>query len=88
MYLDHKARELDMLLAGTKRMIIRGAGGRKMPHGRVQTGDRLFFVNNNGDGLIRAQAAVTDSFHSDKMDKETSEKLVKDHMTQLQLTAA
>ena len=30
-YLDHKAKELDLLEKGVKTMIIRGAMGRKIP---------------------------------------------------------
>ena len=42
-YLDAKAKELDLLISGEKGMIIRGATGRKMPYGRVNTGDVLYF---------------------------------------------
>ncbi len=87
-YLDFKAKEMDRLLDGSKSMIIRGAAGRKLPHGRVFEGDRLFFVNNNGEGHVKAMANVKSAFHSEKMDKETSEKLVADHMAELQLTPA
>jgi len=71
-----KAKELDQLLAGSKRMIIRGATGRKMPHGRVQVGDTLYFINNNGEGKVRASAVVKDVFSSDKMTTEESIALV------------
>ena len=40
-YLDTKAQELEKLLAGEKSMIVRGATGRKLPHGRVHPGDTL-----------------------------------------------
>jgi hypothetical protein len=33
-YLDAKEKELDKLRSGQKSMIIRGAAGRKLPHGR------------------------------------------------------
>ena len=36
-YVDTKAKELEKLLEGTKRMLIRGAAGRKMPYGRVHS---------------------------------------------------
>ena len=59
-YVDTKARELETLLAGEKTMIVRGATGRKLPYGRVQAKDRLFFIHNKGDGMVRASARVSD----------------------------
>ena len=43
-YVDAKANELEQLLAGSKRMIVRGAAGRKLPHGRVHAGDTLYLI--------------------------------------------
>ena len=45
-YVDAKANEMERLLSGEKSMIIRGAAGRKMPHGRVESGDTLYLINN------------------------------------------
>ena len=33
-YCDDKAKVLEQLLDGTRRMVIRGAAGRKIPHSR------------------------------------------------------
>lgn len=85
-YLDACARELDKVLDGEKTMIIRGAAGRKMPHGRLVENDRLYFVNNDGKGMIKARGKVKSVFHSEKMDKTTSEKLVEKNMEKLRLT--
>lgn len=52
-YLDAKANEFDNLLSGKKSMIIRGAAGRKVPYGQVEEGDRLYFIKNNAEGMIR-----------------------------------
>jgi len=71
-YLDYKAKELDHILAGTKTMLIRGAMGRKIPYGKVENGDTLFFVENNGDGLIKAKAIVSDVFNSEKLTPDES----------------
>jgi hypothetical protein len=54
-YVDAKADELNKLLEGSKSMIIRGAAGRKMPYGRVDRDDRLFLIENDGSGLIKAE---------------------------------
>lgn len=48
-YLDAKARELEKLLDGKKTMIIRGATGRKLPHGRVNVSK-----NKGCDEIVRA----------------------------------
>jgi len=85
-YLDIKANELEKLLNGKKSIIIRGATGRKLPYGRVNQNDALYFINNNAEGKIRAKAIVESVFNSEKMDKEESIKLVKKNQDKLQLT--
>ena len=85
-YLDAKAKELDKLLNGSKTMIIRGAAGRKVPYGRVDTGDQLYFIRNIGEGTIRAKGKVKSVFNSEKMTKEESTALVDKNQDALQLT--
>jgi RimJ/RimL family protein N-acetyltransferase len=85
-YLDASAKELDGLLSGRKTMIIRGATGRKLPHGRVQAGDVLYFINSNAEGTVRARAAVSKAIHSDKMTEDESRSLVQQHQPRLCLT--
>ena len=84
-YLDYKARELESLKNGIKSMIIRGAMGRKIPYGKVETGDRLFFIENKGDGLIKAQAIVADVFNSEQLTKDESLKIIEDNQDKLHL---
>jgi hypothetical protein len=86
-YVDTKAKELEKLLEGTKRMIIRGAAGRKLPHGRVNSGDVLYLIRNNAEGVIKAKATVKNVFNSEKMTKEESTELVSENQDKLQLTA-
>ncbi len=85
-YLDASAREMERILSGEKTMIIRGATGRKMPYGRVNAGDTLYFLNNDAEGLIRAKSVVTSVLNSDAMTEEESIHLVKQYQGQLQLT--
>ncbi|KXK05019.1 MAG: hypothetical protein UZ04_CHB001000908 [Chlorobi bacterium OLB4] len=61
-YLDAKANELEKLLDGSKTMIIRGATGRKLPYGRVNQDDTLYFINNNAEGVVKAKATVNNVF--------------------------
>jgi len=85
-YLDAQAKELENLLSGHKTMIIRGATGRKLPHGRVDAGDMLYFLNNNAEGMVRANAKVKSAFHSEKMNEAESRALVEKHQSKLRLT--
>ncbi len=85
-YLDAKAKEMESLRSGTKTMIIRGAAGRKMPYGRVNPGDVLYFINNNAEGVVKGRASVKEVFHSDKMTKDESVMLVEKHQDSLRLT--
>lgn len=82
-YLDHKAKELESLSKGNKSMIIRGAMGRKLPYGRVKIGDCLYFIENNGDGLIKAKAVVSEVIESAKLTPEESHTMI--HNNQLGL---
>lgn len=86
MYCDAKAKELPRLLNGEKTMIIRGAAGRKLPHGRVFAGEILYFIQNNGEGLIKAKATVKSAFHSEKLTPEESAALIGANADKLQLT--
>jgi len=84
-YLDHKAKELDNLITGKKSMIIRGAMGRKLPYGRVNKSDVLFFVENKGDGMVKAKAIVDQVINTDKLTQEQSIALVSQNMGKLLL---
>lgn len=85
-YLDAQAQELEALLSGQKTMIIRGATGRKLPHGRVNAGDVLYFINNNAEGMVRAKATVKSAFHSQKLAQDESRALVQENQPKLCLT--
>ena len=86
-YLDAKSNELENLLSSKKSMIIRGATGRKVPYGKVNMGDILYFINNNAEGEIRAKGIVASVFNSEKMTKDESMALVKKNQDKLKLTA-
>ena len=81
-----KARDLEEIIEGSRTMIIRGAAGRKLPYGKVFAGDVLYLIRNNAEGLVRAKCSVKFVLNSEKMDKETSTKLVEKHQEKLHLT--
>ena len=85
-YCDAKSNELALLLSGTKTMIIRSATGRKLPYGRVQNGDTLYFINNNAEAAVKGSGTVQSVFFSEQLTPEASEKLVQSHQDKLQLT--
>ncbi len=85
-YLDIKAQEYEKIINKEKNMIIRGATGRKLPYGRVDVGDLLYFIRNNGEGIISLQAFVKNVFNSEKMDKEESVALVEKNQDKLNFT--
>ncbi len=84
-YLDFKAKELENLRCGQKTMIIRGAMGRKLPYGRVNKSDILYFIENIGDGLVKGKAIVENVFNSDKLTKEQSIEIVNQNQNKLLL---
>ncbi len=85
-YLDHKANELEKLLSGQKTMIIRGATGRKMPYGRVEMDDTLYFIENDSSGVIKASGIVVSVLNSEKLTPEESIALVDAHQDKLALS--
>ncbi|MCE7980504.1 MAG: hypothetical protein DYG89_04875 [Caldilinea sp. CFX5] len=87
-YVDAKAKELEQLTTGAKRMIIRGATGRKIPYDRVQPGDRLYLINNNAEGLVKAKTQVKHVFQLGKLSAAESVQVIEEYQPKLQLTAA
>jgi hypothetical protein len=85
-YLDTAAKEMVNILAGKKTMILRGATGRKMPYGRVEAGDMLYFLNNDAKGLVKARASVMRVLNSEALIEEGSLQLINQHQAGLQLT--
>ncbi len=86
-YLDYKAKELESLKSGKKTMIIRGAMGRKMPYGRVNKSDILYFIENKGDGLVKAKTVVKDVFNSAQLLPEESLQIIENNKENLMLDA-
>jgi hypothetical protein len=85
-YLDAVAKEMVNILAGEKTIILRGATGRKMPYGRVEAGDMVYFLNNDAEGLVKVRASVKRVLNSDAMTEEGSLQLINEYQAGLQLT--
>ncbi len=87
-YTDFRAGELSLLLNGDKKMIVRGAAGRKLPYGRVKEGDRLYFINNNAESYVRAEGIVKNVINSEKMTESQSRDFLISRQELLLLTEA
>lgn len=87
-YCDAKSKELKKLFDGTKTMLIRGAAGRKCPYGKVSVGETLYFVENTGDGKLKAKAKVSSVYNSEKMLEEESIDFVNSKQAMLNLSSA
>lgn len=85
-YLDAGAKELEKILEGSKKMILRGATGRKIPYGRVFKDDTLYFIRNNGEGHVQASARVLEVFNSPKLSPDESSEFITSRIEKLQLT--
>ena len=85
-YVDAKAKEMEALLEEKKTMIVRGAAGRKVPYGKVNSGDILYFIRNNAEGLILGKAVVSNVLNSEKLTTEESKDILASHQNELQLT--
>ena len=83
--LDARAREMENLVNGIKSMIIRGAEEKKIPHGRVNEGDVLYFVYNNGVSEVKARGVVSFVLNSEKLTFEESFETIIRHQDKLQL---
>lgn len=84
-YCDDKAKEIDMIIDGSKTMVIRGAAGRKIPHSRVFKDETLYFMEK-GTKKITAKAKVIDVQNYVKLSEEEINKVIEDNDNKLNLT--
>lgn len=78
-------RVLDKIMAGTKTMVVRGAGGRKIPHSRVFEGETLYFMEK-GTAKITAFATVKNVINYIKLSDEEITKILEENQTKLNLS--
>jgi hypothetical protein len=86
-YLDSKGKELLKLTNNEKSMLIRGAAGKKLPYGRVFENEDIYFIENNGSGLIVAKGKTGFIINSEKMTEEESKNLIEKYSDKLNLSA-
>ena len=78
-------RVLDKILSGTKTMVVRGAGGRKIPHSRVFEGETLYFMEK-ASAQIAAQAVVKSVQNFVKLTDDEIEKILSNNQDKLNLS--
>ncbi len=86
-YLDKSSDEMLNLINGSKDIILRGATGRKLPYGRCSEGDTLYFVNNNGEGIVKAKGNIKSVLFTDKLSKEESIEMVEAILDRVKLSS-
>jgi hypothetical protein len=83
--LDAGAKELENLIEGNKSMILRGSDEIKVPHGSVNEGDILYFIDGSYERVIRARAVVSSVFNSGRLSVEESFETIIRNQDKLQL---
>ena len=78
-------READLILSGKKTMVIRSAAGRKIPHSRVFTGEKLYFMEK-GSLKICASAVVKEVKNYVKLSEDEISAVFTDNARELALT--
>ncbi|WP_342757839.1 hypothetical protein [Kineothrix sedimenti] len=84
-YCNDKEMELEKILSGDQRMLIRGAAGRKIPHSRVFPGETLYLMKK-GTASISAMATVKDVQNYVKLAEEEIAKIMADNQDKLCLS--
>jgi hypothetical protein len=83
--LDANYNEIENLLLGIKTMIIRGSQNLKIPFGKVNEGDTLYFATNKCDREIRARGKVSSVTCSGMLTCEESFETIIRNQDKLQL---
>ena len=84
-YCDDKEKVLEKILDGSKRMVIRGAAGRKIPHSRVFEGEALYFMKK-GSFQISANATVKNVQNYVKLSEDEITKILDENQSKLNLS--
>ncbi|MBP1040342.1 hypothetical protein I6N95_04875 [Vagococcus sp. BWB3-3] len=86
-YLNSKAKELEKMLNKEKKMLIRGAAGRKSPlGGRAKIDDIVYFVETGGDMMVTHRGIITNVIETEKMTPDESVTFVNTYEKELNLS--
>lgn len=86
-YLDEKTKEFDKIQRGVKTYLIRAGAGKMLPYQKVEQGDLLYFIKNNGEGALKGKAIVKAVYNSPKMTVDQAEDFLEPFKERLRLSA-
>lgn len=84
-YCDDKEKVLEKILDGSKKMVVRGASGRKIPHSRVFEGETLYFMKK-GTARITATVITKSVQNYIKLSDDETIKILTENQGKLNLT--
>lgn len=85
-FLDANSDELGKILRGLKRMVVREIASPQRQLTQVRPGDRLYFLRNNGEGIVRLKASVSNTYPFEAETDEDMSLRLKELQVILQLT--
>jgi hypothetical protein len=84
-FLDTRAGELEKILSGVKRMVVKDLGSRLPDAGSVAPGDNLYFLRDGEDRTVRVKATVVRVLLAGASSDETVAHTLKELQPALQL---
>jgi hypothetical protein len=84
-FLDTRAGELEKILSGVKRMVVKDLDPANPGAAAIAPGDHLFFLRNNEECDVRVQATVVRLAHLDRRSDQDLSRVLKELQPKLQL---
>lgn len=78
------SEELEDLLQGKKKMIVRGARGRQLPYVGAHPGDSVYFVRDASNEVV-AKGIIKEAINSAPLGKKDPARLISENMEKLGL---
>jgi hypothetical protein len=85
-FLDAQAGELEKIVSGTKRMVLKELDPSKPAGPAIGRGDRLYFLRHKDDCALRVQATVIRVLHFSNQPGEDKPHFLKEMQPRLLLT--
>ena len=71
---DNKTKELDKIISGERKILLRGSASRKIPHSRIYVNDELYFVEKGSN---------VSYYHADVLDTEFYSRLTNEEINNI-----
>lgn len=85
-FLEKTNKEMDKIIAGKKRALIKGSNSKKSIYSSTKKGDLLYFVTK-GNRYIECKALTKEVYKTDKLDPEKALEFLLKHQSDLNLSA-